>query len=157
MRDAPVLLAAWLHHVTDRGARWFIEWTVRAARRPLGETLEADGREPACAGDPRSDMNLLLHTLRAARRVLWQRFSRPATGRGRRASLFGGAPPGSGVLIDLRSAARMLRREKRFVVLVVLTLALGLGSTAAVFGMADQLLLRPLPGVHDDGRAAYLR
>src|SRR5690348_8653720 len=69
----------------------------------------------------------------------------------------GHARPGSGLLADVRGALRLLRREKRFTALVVFTLALGIGSTAAVFGMADQLLLRPLPGVHDDGRAAYLR
>jgi predicted permease len=51
----------------------------------------------------------------------------------------------------------MLRREKPFVALTVFTLALGIGTAASVFGMADQILLRPLPGVHDGGRAAYLR
>ena len=61
------------------------------------------------------------------------------------------------MLGDIRTAVRMLRREKSFAALVVFTLALGIGTTAAVFGMADQLLLRPLPGVHDDGHAAYLR
>jgi hypothetical protein len=58
---------------------------------------------------------------------------------------------------ELRGATRFLRHEKRFAALVVFTLALGIGSTAAVFGMADQLFLSPLPGVHDGGRAAYLR
>ncbi len=62
-----------------------------------------------------------------------------------------------GLVADVRSAARTLRHEKSFAALVVFTLALGIGSTAAVFGMTDQLLLRPLAGVHDDGRAAYLR
>lgn len=57
---------------------------------------------------------------------------------------------------ELHGATRFLRHEKRFAALVVFTLALGIGSTAAVFGMADQLLLRPLSGVHDGGRAAYL-
>lgn len=67
------------------------------------------------------------------------------------------ARPWSGLAAEVRGAVRLLRRERRFAALVVFTLALGIGSTAAVFGMADQLLLRPLPGVHDDGRAAYLR
>lgn len=65
---------------------------------------------------------------------------------------------GTGLLDDARGSVRMLGREKRFAALVVVTLALGIGSTAAVFGMADQLLLRAPAGVHDDGRrAAYLR
>jgi putative ABC transport system permease protein len=57
----------------------------------------------------------------------------------------------------VRLAVRMLQQEKSFTALVVFTLALGIGSTAAVFGMADQLLLRPLPGVHDGRHVAYLR
>ena len=64
---------------------------------------------------------------------------------------------GSGILGDFRLAARMLRQETSFAALVVFTLALGIGSSAAVFGMADALLLRPLSGVHDGGRVAYLR
>jgi len=64
---------------------------------------------------------------------------------------------GTGLLADVRWATRLLRDERSFALLIVFTLALGIGSSAAVFGMADQLLLRPLPGVHDDGRAAYLR
>ena len=62
----------------------------------------------------------------------------------------------SGLLADARAALRTLRREKGFAALVVVTLALGVGSTAVVFGMVDQLLLQPLPGVHDAQRAAYL-
>ncbi|HET7553789.1 MAG TPA: ABC transporter permease [Gemmatimonadaceae bacterium] len=58
---------------------------------------------------------------------------------------------------ELHGVTRFLRHELRFAALVVFTLALGIGSTAAVFGMADQLLLRPLPGVRDGGRVAYLR
>lgn len=58
---------------------------------------------------------------------------------------------------ELHGATRFLWREKRFAALAVFTLALGIGRTAAVFGMADQLLLRPIPGVHDGGRAADLR
>jgi hypothetical protein len=50
------------------------------------------------------------------------------------------------IITDFRWAGRMLRNEKGFAALVVFTLALGIGTTAAVFGMADQVLLRPLAG-----------
>jgi hypothetical protein len=60
------------------------------------------------------------------------------------------------ILADIRSAGRTLIRERAFVALAVFTLALGIGSTAAVFGMVNQLLLRPLPGVHADAGAGYL-
>ncbi len=58
---------------------------------------------------------------------------------------------------DVRSALRTLQREKRFTALVVLTLGVGVGSTATVFGMVDQLLLRPVPGVADPDQAAYVQ
>jgi macrolide transport system ATP-binding/permease protein len=51
---------------------------------------------------------------------------------------------------DLRSAARLLRREPGFAATTVLTLALGLGSATALFAWADQLFLRPLRVVEPD-------
>ncbi len=59
-------------------------------------------------------------------------------------------------LADLRTAVRSLRREPGFVLLAVLTLGVGVGSTATVFGMVNQLLLRPVSGVPDPDRAAYV-
>ena len=44
---------------------------------------------------------------------------------------------------DLRHAARTLRREPSFCLIVAVTLALGVGLNATVFGMMDALLLRP--------------
>ena len=44
---------------------------------------------------------------------------------------------------DLRNAARALRREPSFAVVVAVTLALGVGLNATVFGLMDALLLRP--------------
>ncbi|HVW06186.1 MAG TPA: ABC transporter permease [Vicinamibacterales bacterium] len=47
--------------------------------------------------------------------------------------------------LDLRFGLRLLRRDPRFAVLVVLALALGIGATTAVFTVVDSILLRPLP------------
>ncbi len=47
------------------------------------------------------------------------------------------------VIQDVRFSSRLLLRERAFTVLV--TLALGIGSTAAVLTLVDVLLLRPLP------------
>lgn len=57
---------------------------------------------------------------------------------------------------DLRLAMRSLRRRPGFSLLVVATLALGVGAASVVFGLADQVLLSPLPGVRDTGDTAYL-
>jgi putative ABC transport system permease protein len=46
---------------------------------------------------------------------------------------------------DLRFAGRLLRRSPGFTVAVVLTFALGIGCTGAIFTLVDGILIRPLP------------
>src|SRR5258708_27680596 len=46
---------------------------------------------------------------------------------------------------DIRYAWRSLRRSSGFAVTAILSLALGLGASLAVFTIADNLLVRPLP------------
>jgi len=46
-------------------------------------------------------------------------------------------------------AVRVLRRRPVYALLSVLTLALGIGGTAAVFGVAQGVLLSPLPYAHE--------
>ena len=50
---------------------------------------------------------------------------------------------------DAWYAVRVLRRRPAYALLSVLTLALGVGGTAAVFGVAHGVLLSPLPYAHE--------
>ncbi|HZF67257.1 MAG TPA: ABC transporter permease [Gemmatirosa sp.] len=52
---------------------------------------------------------------------------------------------------DLRFAVRSLRRRPGFTAAVLLTIALGVGATGAVFTVADAALLRPLPYADPEG------
>ncbi len=51
---------------------------------------------------------------------------------------------------DLHLGLRSLRRNPGFTVTTILTLALGIGLSTAVFTVADALLLRPLPMQEQD-------
>ena len=56
---------------------------------------------------------------------------------------------------DVRYAVRVLRRAPAFTAAAVLSLALGIGATTAVFSIADTIFLRPLPYA-DAGRLVWI-
>ncbi|MBW3555107.1 MAG: ABC transporter permease, partial [Gemmatimonadetes bacterium] len=64
--------------------------------------------------------------------------------------------PVRGFVQDLRHAARGLLLRPSFTLTAVLTVALGIGSTTAIFTVADAVLLRPLPYPESD-RLAHVR
>src|SRR5690348_16940105 len=61
-----------------------------------------------------------------------------------------------GVLEDLRYAASILRRTPALTAVAVLTLAIGIAATTAVFGWIDGMVLHPFRGTTDDGQLAVL-
>ena len=54
-------------------------------------------------------------------------------------------PAVESILQDLRYGARMMRRSPAVSLVAILSLGLGIGGAAAVFGLADVLLVRQLP------------
>jgi putative ABC transport system permease protein len=58
---------------------------------------------------------------------------------------------------DLRFGARMLLKNPVFTLVVVITLALGIGANTAIFSWLKAIYLEPLPGVAESHRLVMLR
>ena len=87
-----------------------------------------------------------------ARRTWWRGWSgfEPAANQMRP-----GGPSMEGWIIDLRYAARRLLARPLYAILTVLTLALGVGGTAAIFSLVRGLIMEPLPYTRDSELAVF--
>jgi putative ABC transport system permease protein len=56
----------------------------------------------------------------------------------------------TGVMQDVRYAARLLRRQPRPALITILTVALAIGATTMLFSVAYGVLMKPLPWPHSD-------
>src|SRR4030095_12315433 len=57
---------------------------------------------------------------------------------------------------DIRVGVRSLRKRPGFTLIAILTLALGIGASTAIFSVVDGVLMRPLPYPHAE-RMVQLR
>ena len=130
----------------------------RALTRALLALLGADSAEEI-AGDLHEEFVAVAHTRGAARARLWyagqvlhlgsramiRRLRRRP--RGTDPQLQPGPNPGDSLmrslLTDVQHAVRTLTKRPGLSALIVMTLSLGLGANAAIFGLIDSLILRP--------------
>src|SRR5688572_15508598 len=61
------------------------------------------------------------------------------------------------LLRDLRHSIRLLIRQPGFALTAILTLALGIGATTAIFSVVNAIVLRPLPFADPDRIMAVTR
>ena len=115
-----------------------IEFHVAEMRRALRRQGWTDADAQAEAERRFGDRRSYRRTLIRMNRYRW----RPA--------MFFGS-----LLRDLRHACRLLRRQPAFTGVAILTLAVGIGATTAVFTIVNGVLLRPLP-YRDPGRLVSL-
>ncbi|MFI5233418.1 MAG: ADOP family duplicated permease [Gemmatimonadales bacterium] len=118
-----------------------------AERREVLHDLAAEYRERAAAGGEwRADVWYVRQLLGSLPALLGRTVWRGRTGFEPGASRM--RPGGPGLeqwIMDARHAVRRLVRRPRYATLAILTLALGIGGTAAVFGIARTIFFDPLP------------
>jgi predicted permease len=123
----------------------------RDAELEVGFHLDMKVRELVDKGmspeQARAEARRRFGDVRATRERIEQ-IDRERLGRERRAAWW------SAVAQDLRYAIRGLGRQRAFTAVVVLTLGLGIGANATMFGIVDRLLLRPPAHVQDADRLA---
>src|SRR5688572_6086878 len=124
----------------------------RAERDEVLADVRAELTARARADGPESARRWLWwQALRSAPALLRWGWWRELTGFEPRANTYRpGGPMLQTLISDARYAARRLRARPTYTLLAVLTLALGIGGTTAVFGIARPLVVDPLPYAHAD-------
>src|SRR5687767_1081512 len=110
--------------------------------RAVHEAALADGLSP-----DQADRRVAEHLER------WQRDAVALRRRSRRQTIVESPPDGSsssltGLARDIHYAGRLLRRQPRFALLAMATMALGITATTVLFSVTYGVLLKPLPWPH---------
>jgi putative ABC transport system permease protein len=112
----------------------------------LGELAAEHAERARRFGRPRARLWLWRQIIGSIPHLLRRTWWRGWTGFEPRASrMHSGGPVLESWIIDLRYSTRRLAARPTYAALAVLTLALGVGGTAAVFSIVRTLLLEPLP------------
>ncbi|HKG95847.1 MAG TPA: ABC transporter permease, partial [Gemmatimonadaceae bacterium] len=133
-----------------RVAAWLLALASSAEDRPyvLGDLEEELRRRALSAGVRAARRWYWSEALASAAPLLHRRLTAPGrtpAARHRDDHAVGGDPMWRDVGFDLLVAARVARRNLAASVAIVLTAALCIGVTTAVFGVVNAVLLRPLP------------
>jgi len=154
-----------MHHPVDNNGRQLPRLPVALLRLLLpraerDEVLADTSAEYAhlCATHGRAAANRWLWTqaLRSAPMLVRWNWWRGWSGFEPRANAYRpGGQPMRTWFTDARYAARRLRSRPVYALLAVLTLALGIGGTAAIFGIARPVMFDPLPYANADRVGAF--
>jgi predicted permease len=129
----------------------------RAERDEVLADLTAEYAEHAArSGRAEARRWLWRQALRSAPPLLGWSWWRGWTGFEPRANAYRpGGPMLKTLFVDARYAARRLRARPVYTLMAVLTLGLGIGGTAAVFGIARPLMFEPLPYANANEVASF--
>jgi predicted permease len=120
----------------------------RAHGREMHQLARDRWREASASGQrlarTRVVLSIALDVLRAAPREHAHEWRTRAVRHHRRPRRSPGLPMND-LILDLRHTFRLAARAPVFTAAAILTLALGIGATTAIYALADATLLRPLP------------